>query len=109
MMNHGDANDKSLRGSGQGEGESGGRGGGPNEEEIRAWLISNISDLVEVDPQQIDVQKPLEYYGIDSMQAMHLSGDLQDWLGQELSPTVVWDYPTIELLAHHLVDELKNT
>jgi acyl carrier protein len=39
---------------------------------------------------------------MDSMQAMHLSGDLADWLGQQLSPTVVWDYPTIELLASHL-------
>lgn len=72
------------------------------EAEIREWLISNIAALVEIDPQNIDIQKPLEYYGMDSMQAMHLSGDLADWLGSQLSPTVVWDYPTIELLASHL-------
>jgi acyl carrier protein len=72
------------------------------EEEIQAWLISNIAALVEIDPKSIDIQKPLEYYGMDSMQAMHLSGDLADWLGRQLSPTVVWDYPTIELLANHL-------
>jgi acyl carrier protein len=71
-------------------------------EEIQAWLISNIAALVEIDPQTIDIHKPLEYYGMDSMQAMHLSGDLADWLGSQLSPTVVWDYPTIELLASHL-------
>jgi len=74
----------------------------PTEEQIRAWLISSISAVVEVDPQTIDIRKPLEYYGMDSMQAMHLSGDLEDWLGRQLSPTVVWDYPTIELLATHL-------
>jgi acyl carrier protein len=72
------------------------------EAEIQAWLISNIATLVEIDPKNIDIAKPLEYYGMDSMQAMHLSGDLADWLGSELSPTVVWDYPTIELLARHL-------
>jgi len=72
------------------------------EAEIQQWLISNIAALVEIDPANIDIQKPLEYYGMDSMQAMHLSGDLADWLGQQLSPTVVWDYPTIELLASHL-------
>jgi len=76
----------------------------PNEEEIQLWLISNISAVVEVDPQTIDIHKPLEYYGMDSMQAMHLSGDLEDWLGRQLSPTVVWDYPTIELLARHLAE-----
>lgn len=74
----------------------------PTEQEIEAWLISNISSIVEIEPQNIDIRKPLEYYGMDSMQAMHLSGDLADWLGRQLSPTVVWDYPTIELLANHL-------
>ncbi len=74
----------------------------PTEQEIQAWLISNISAVVEIEPQSIDIRKPLEYYGMDSMQAMHLSGDLADWLGRQLSPTVVWDYPTIELLARHL-------
>jgi acyl carrier protein len=76
----------------------------PTREQIQAWLVSNISAVVEIDPQTIDVRKPLEYYGMDSMQAMHLSGDLEDWLGRQLSPTVVWDYPTIELLANHLAE-----
>lgn len=73
-----------------------------SEQEIQAWLVSNIATLVEIDPQNIDIKKPLEYYGMDSMQAMHLSGNLADWMGRELSPTVVWDYPTIELLASYL-------
>jgi len=80
------------------------KGQAPNEQQIQSWLIANISSVVEVDPQTIDIHKPLEYYGMDSMQAMHLSGDLEDWLGRQLSPTVVWDYPTIELLAHHLAE-----
>src|SRR5688572_8995288 len=73
-----------------------------SEEEIQAWLIANIAAIVEIDPKDIDVAKPLEYYGMDSMQAMHLSGDLEEWMGRTLSPTVVWDYPTIDLLAKHL-------
>ena len=75
------------------------------EAEIQAWLIANIAALVEIDPKDIDMTKPLEYYGMDSMQAMHLSGDLEEWIGRTLSPTVVWDYPTIELLARHLAEE----
>jgi acyl carrier protein len=85
-------------------GTAGGPASTPAEEQIQAWLISNISAVVEVDPQTIDIRKPLEYYGMDSMQAMHLSGDLEDWLGRQLSPTVVWDYPTIEQLARHLAN-----
>ena len=89
----------------QAQSASGASGAGDStrtEAEIQAWLISNIATLVEIDPQSIDTRKPLEYYGMDSMQAMHLSGDLADWLGRQLSPTVVWDYPTIELLANYL-------
>jgi acyl carrier protein len=89
----------------QAQSASGASGAGAStrtEAEIQAWLISNIATLVEIDPQSIDTRKPLEYYGMDSMQAMHLSGDLADWLGRQLSPTVVWDYPTIELLANYL-------
>ncbi|MEO8436448.1 MAG: acyl carrier protein [Pyrinomonadaceae bacterium] len=75
------------------------------EAEIQTWLIANIAAIVEIDPKDIDMAKPLEYYGMDSMQAMHLSGDLEEWIGRTLSPTVVWDYPTIELLARHLAAE----
>ena len=34
-----------------------------------------------------------------------LSGDLEDWLGMRISPTVVYEYPTIETLAQFLAGE----
>ena len=79
----------------------------PTEEEIKAWLVSNISSLIEIEPELIDIQTPLENYGIDSMQAMNLSGDMQEWLGRQLATAVVWEYPTIELLARHLTQDKR--
>lgn len=85
-------------------------GRAPTEFEIQAWLISKISAVVEVKPQQIDIRRPFEQYGMDSMQAMHISSDVEDWLGRQVSPTAVWDYPTIELLARYLArDEQPQT
>ena len=75
------------------------------EEEIQSWLVAKIAKAVDVSQQQIDIRRPFEHYGLDSMHAMHLSSDLQDWLGRKLSPTIIWDYATIELLAHHLMTE----
>lgn len=75
-----------------------------NEEAIRTWLISELSELVETDPQNIDVRQPFVYYGLDSRQAAILSGDLEDWLGCRLPPTLVYDYPNIEILARHLAE-----
>ena len=74
----------------------------PSEEAIRAWLITNIASVVNLDPGRIDIQQTFDNYGLDSLQAVSLSGDLETWLNREISPTVVWDYPTVEMLARHL-------
>jgi 8-amino-7-oxononanoate synthase len=73
-----------------------------SEETIRTWLIFNLSELAEIEPQDIDIQQPFAYYGLDSRQAAILSGELQDWLGCRLPPTLVYDYPNIEVLARYL-------
>ena len=39
------------------------------------------------------------------MQAVGLAGELEDWLGRPLSPTLVYEHPTIEALARHLAGE----
>jgi 8-amino-7-oxononanoate synthase len=74
----------------------------PTEEAIRTWLITNIASVVNMDPSSIDVRQTFDHYGLDSLQAVSLSGDLETWLSREISPTVVWDYPTVEQLAQHL-------
>ncbi len=75
-----------------------------SEEVIRDWLVSSISEITKLRPNQIDIRQSFDQYGMDSLQAVCLSGDLADWLREEVSPTVVWDYPTVELLARHLAD-----
>ena len=73
--------------------------------DIQAWLISHLSELIGVDPEKIDSQKPFAAYGLASKDAIGISGDLEEWLGQELSPTLVYNYPTIETLSRHLAAE----
>jgi acyl carrier protein len=36
-----------------------------------------------------------------------MSGDLEDWVGRKIDPTLLYDYPTIETLAQHLAEEFK--
>ena len=74
--------------------------------EIEAWLVSQLSELLGIAPSDIDVRQPFTYYGLSSAEAAILAGDLEDWLGCELSPTLAWDYPTIEALASHLAGEM---
>jgi acyl carrier protein len=37
--------------------------------------------------------------GVSSRQAVMLSGDLEDWLGRELDPSLLWDRPNIAELS----------
>jgi hypothetical protein len=39
---------------------------------------------------------------MDSMQLFELSGDLQKFLGHEVSEIIAWDYPTIAKLSQFL-------
>ena len=80
----------------------------PTEEAIRNWLIANIAHVVNVDEASIDVRQTFDNYGLDSLQAVSLSGDLETWLSREIPPTVVWDYPTVEQLAKHLSENHVN-
>ncbi len=75
--------------------------------EIQAWIVSYLAELLEVDPDEVDVTIPFDRYGLDSSAAVGLSGDLEDWLGREVDPTLLYDYPTIEALVRHLAEELQ--
>jgi acyl carrier protein len=71
---------------------------------IQAWLVSNIAQRLRLNPHDIDVQQPFTCYGLDSVVAVSLSDELEDWLGRRLSPALVYDYPTIAALARHLAN-----
>jgi acyl transferase domain-containing protein/acyl-CoA synthetase (AMP-forming)/AMP-acid ligase II/acyl carrier protein len=77
----------------------------PKRQDIEAWLIARLSEALKVNPHTLDVHTPLASYGMDSAQAVSLSGDLEEWLGQEFSPTLVYDYPSIYALAAYLAGE----
>ncbi len=72
---------------------------------IQAWLIARLAEALELDPSEIDVHEPLASYGLDSVRAISLSGDLEEWLGRPLSPTIAYEYPSIESLARFLAGE----
>ncbi|QRK08317.1 AMP-binding protein [Archangium violaceum] len=71
-------------------------------EAIRGWLVARLSERLKVGPQSIDSREPFSRYGLDSAAAVGLSGELQEWLGRPVSPTLVYDHPSIDAVALHL-------
>ena len=72
---------------------------------IQEWLTVYLANLLDMQADDVDAEMPFESYGLDSAAAVAMTGDLEDWLGHELEPTLVYDYPTIEKLANHLGEE----
>ncbi len=74
----------------------------PNTGAIEGWLIERVSVLVDVPPGELDTAQPFAAFGLDSIAAVGLAGELEDWLEVELPGTILWDYPTIAALAEYL-------
>ncbi len=81
----------------------------PSATEIQAWIVSYLAELLEVDPDEINVTVPFDRYGLDSAVAVGMTGDLEDWLDRKLDPTLLYDYPTVESFARHLAEEFAIT
>lgn len=74
-------------------------------EAIQTWLVNKLAKQLSLNAQTIDVREPLTRYGLDSIDAVTLVGELEDWLQIELPSTLLWDYPTIEKSAQYLVSD----
>ena len=66
------------------------------------WLISRGG----VAPEDVRAEKSFTEYGLDSMTAVELSGELEEWVGVELTPVVAWNHPTINTLSRFIASEI---
>ena len=73
--------------------------------DIEAWLTGQIAAILRVSEDKIDPDKTFDSFGLGSVDAVSLSGDLEDYLDRRLSPTLLYQYPTVRLLARHLAGE----
>ncbi len=68
------------------------------------WLITRIG----ITPQEISADRRFDDYGLDSLAAVELSGELEDWSGVELTPTRAWENPTIADMSRFVAQSLSG-
>ena len=74
--------------------------------ELTAWLIERVAVYLRRRPEEIDPDEPLAEYGLDSVAALSLCGDVEEDFDLILDPTAAWDYPTASAFAAHVEREL---
>jgi acyl carrier protein len=79
----------------------------PARARIVSWLSAYLADLLAIDPNDVDVERPFNRYGLDSSAAVGMTGDLSTWLSHEIDPAAVYDYPSIAQLADFLAADAQ--
>ncbi len=70
--------------------------------ELSEWLTGWIAREMHVPRAELDLRAPFSSYGLDSLAAIRLVGELEVVVGRSLSPTLVYEHPNIGALAAHL-------
>lgn len=72
--------------------------------ELREWLRRWVADATGQSVDAITVDRPMEEFGLASRDALALGGDIEDYTGVALAPTVIYQHPTIASLAEIIVN-----
>ncbi|EDM74616.1 non-ribosomal peptide synthase [Plesiocystis pacifica SIR-1] len=66
---------------------------------LREELVQLVAAALTMDPARVDIDQPLVLFGLDSVQAVQIAGDLERSAGLSLSPTLLFEQPNIRALA----------
>lgn len=77
-----------------------------SEAEIRDWCIAYLRRTVADPSVAIAADATFAEMGLDSASSAYFVVELEEWLGAELDPEIVFDHPTVAELAHHLAARL---
>jgi acyl carrier protein len=74
----------------------------PSESAIRDWCVEYLARTLDLQAQAIDPDVKFVRLGLDSANSVYLIVELEEWLGIELTPDLLFEYPTIAELARYL-------
>lgn len=73
-------------------------------EEIKNWISKKIAEALETDVGSIDPDQDFSDFGLDSMVAFALTGEMSEWIGKELPASLLWEYTTINSLSEYIAE-----
>lgn len=74
------------------------------------WLTQKIAALSGLDRQQIETNRPLGEFGLDSNHVVRLTGELESHFGVgHLPASLLYDYPTINDIADYVAGQPRST
>ncbi len=75
---------------------------------IEVRIASFIAESLGIKVDQVSLETDVERYGLNSAVVVSLIGELEDWLGLELSPSILYEFPTVRAVSKHLHAQLSS-
>jgi acyl carrier protein len=72
-------------------------------DEIVDWCRQHIATLLDFPIERVPVDAEFDTFGLDSAAAVSLVVDMEEWLGTEVSPSLLFEFPSIQLLAGEIL------
>jgi acyl carrier protein len=73
-----------------------------NLDTLTTWLINHISKRCDIPAAELHPGIPFEEFGIDSVQAVEITAELEQEFQIPVEPTALFEFNTIELLVAHV-------
>ena len=70
-----------------------------NDRTIRKWVCDHLAEVLGVPAQEVDLNRTLESYGLDSVEAVLMAGALEDEFHLQIDPAGFLQYPNLEAMV----------
>jgi acyl carrier protein len=77
-----------------------------NAEQIQSWSKEYLAEILNTTADKIDASLDMDSLGLDSSVAVAYIMTLEEQVGVELMPELLFDFPTVKGLSEHIANEL---
>ena len=71
-------------------------------QEVQAFILGMLSEEFSISSDAVDVNQHFDTMGLDSMSIYAMTCDLAEYVGHDLSATLLWEHPSVAELSEAL-------
>jgi len=76
-----------------------------SQQALTTWLVTKVKTIAKIESTEVDINEQFINYGLNSVDAVNLSGELEDYVGYEIPASIMYEFSTINELAQQLSAE----
>ena len=81
----------------------------PSAEEVAGWCTRFIADRLNIEYRDINPEMEFDDFGLDSALITEMLIELEEWLGIELPPQIIFAESTVSKLSRVIAGQLVSS